>query len=203
MTKKTSTDWEQHYQEENTPWDKGQAAPGLTAFLKKQTPQGRILVPGCGLGHDVRELSAAGGDDAEVIGLDLAPTAMARANEIIKVGREQFVTGDFFDLPDDLRGSFDWIWEHTCFCAIDPDLRKKYVQASADALKIDGKLLAVFYLDPYDEEHTPGEGPPHGCSLEELAELFRHQFNFIEHWQPDHAYPGRENKELMMILQKR
>lgn len=204
MTKKNPSEWEQHYLEKNTPWDKGKAAPSLDAFLRdRQVLTGRILVPGCGLGHDVRALSAAGGDEAEVIGLDLSPTAMIQANEFTKVGREQFVTGDYFDLPEDLSDSFDWIWEHTCFCAIDPDMREKYVKASAKALKKGGKLLAVFYLNPYDEEHPPGEGPPHGCSLDELEKLFAHHFDIIEHWPPGEAYPGRENKELMMILQKR
>ena len=110
MTKKNPTDWEQHYLEQDTPWDKGQPAPGLTAFLQeRQALEGRILVPGCGLGHDVRALSKAGGDTTEVIGLDLSPTAMARANDFSKVGHEQYVTGDFFELPDDMRGTFDWI----------------------------------------------------------------------------------------------
>ena len=204
MIKKNPTAWEQHYLDNDTPWDKGQAAPGLTAFLKeRQALKGRILVPGCGLGHDVRALAAAGGDTAEVIGLDLSMTALTRANEFVKTGREQFVAGDFFDPSDDMRDAFDWIWEHTCFCAIDPGMRGEYVKASAGALKKDGEMLAVFYLDPYDEEHPPGKGPPHGCSIEELEKLFETQFNIIEHWQPSEAYPGRENRELMMILQKR
>ena len=204
MAQNISTDWEQHYQEKNTPWDKGKAAPGLDAFLRdRQALSGRILVPGCGLGHDVRALSTAGGNGAEAIGLDLSPTAMAQVNEFPKVGREQFVTGDYFDLSEGMLDSFDWIWEHTCFCAIDPSMREAYVKASAKALKKGGKLLAVFYLDPYDEEHPPGEGPPHGCSLEELEKLFTPHFDIIEHWQPNEAYPGREKKELMMILQKR
>ena len=204
MNIKNSADWEQHYLENDTPWDKGLPAPGLSAFLnEKQVLTGKILVPGCGLGHDVRALSAAGGDAAKVIGLDVSATAMSQASEITKIGREQFVRGDFFDLPAEMRGTFDWIWEHTFFCAIDQDLREEYVQASADALKPDGHLLAVFYLDPYDDEHHRGEGPPHGCSLEELELLFGPQFDIIEHWQPNEAYPGRENLELMVVLQKR
>lgn len=204
MTEKNPTDWEQHYLDENTPWDKGRPAPGLAAFLKERSsPKGRVLVPGCGLGHDVRALSAAGGDEVEVIGFDLSPTAMKSAEAFPKVGGEHFLTGNYFDLPDELQGSFDWIWEHTCFCAIDPDQRKNYAAASAKALKTGGRLLAVFYLNPYDDEHQPGEGPPHGCSLQELETLFGEHFDISEHWQPGDAYPGREDKELMMILQKR
>ncbi len=204
MTEKNPTNWEQHYLDQETPWDKGRPAPGLAAFLKNHpAPTGRVLVPGCGLGHDVRALSAAGGDETEVIGFDLSPTAMKIAGDFAKVGREHFLTGDYFNLPDELHGSFDWIWEHTCFCAINQEDRKTYVEACATALKPGGHLLAVFYLNPYDEEHLPGEGPPHGCSLEELKELFGGSFEISEQWQPDDAYPGREGKELMMILKKR
>jgi len=204
MDMKNAEDWEQHYRENDTPWDKGYPAPGLTAFLaEREIPKGRILVPGCGLGHDVRALSAAGGEDAEVVGLDVSATAMKLANEFPKVGGEKFAVGDFFDLPENLRGAFDWIWEHTCFCAIDLDRRADYARAAAAALKPGGRLLAIFYLDPYDEEHQPGEGPPHGCTLEELEELFGPHFEITEHWHPSAAYPGREGKELMMVLQKR
>ena len=37
--------------------------------------------------------------------------------------------------------------------------------------------------------------------LEELEKLFAEEFTVIEHWQPEEAYPGREKRELMMILQ--
>ncbi|MCF6311426.1 MAG: TPMT family class I SAM-dependent methyltransferase [Verrucomicrobiales bacterium] len=204
MMEKNPNEWEQHYLDQNIPWDKGRPAPALVAFLKDHpAPTGRILVPGCGMGHDVRALSAAGGEASEVIGFDLSPTAMKLADDFPKVGREHFLAGDYFKLPEELHHSFDWIWEHTCFCAIDQDQRASYVQASAKALKPGGKLLGVFYLNPYDDEHAPGEGPPHGCSLDELEKLFGDLFEITEHWQPSDAYPGREGKELMVILQKR
>lgn len=204
MDIKNANDWEQHYRDKDTPWDKGYPAPGLTAFLgEREAPKGHILVPGCGLGHDVRALSKAGGEDTQVVGLDISATAMELARGFSQAGGEKFEVGDFFNLPKNLRGTFDWIWEHTCFCAIGLERRADYVQACADALKPGGRLIAVFYLDPYDDEHQPGEGPPHGCTLGELEELFGPHFNITEHWQPSQAYPGREGKELMVILQKR
>ena len=46
-------------------------------FIRARGPfQGRILVPGCGLGHDVRAAAAA---ENAVIGFDLAPEAIQRA----------------------------------------------------------------------------------------------------------------------------
>ncbi len=65
-----SMDWESHYQTGDMPWEKGAPAPPLSEWLSKNKIHGRVLVPGCGSGHDVRELARAG---AEPIGLDLAP----------------------------------------------------------------------------------------------------------------------------------
>ena len=63
-------------------------------------------------------------------------------------------------------GGFDWVWEHTCFCAISPSLRQAYARAVASALRPGGEFLAVFYLDP--GYSSPDEGPPFGVSKEEL-----------------------------------
>ena len=62
----------------DTPWDKGFAAPALTAFLSTHPIQGEVLVPGSGPGHDVRALAASDGS-AKVTGLDLSPSAIALA----------------------------------------------------------------------------------------------------------------------------
>ena len=57
-----STDWEAHYQANDTPWDKGEPSPGLVDWLAAHpaVPRGTVLVPGCGMGHDVRAWAAAG-----------------------------------------------------------------------------------------------------------------------------------------------
>ena len=197
------TDWEQHYVESFTPWDKGEPSPGLVDFLGRQSLQGRIVVPGCGMGHDVRAI-AAGNPDAEVIGLDIAPTAVSRADGVSKVGGERFEVGDWFQTPEWLAGSCDWVWEHTCFCAIDPAWRNDYVDASVRVLKPEGKLLGVFYLDPYDEEHSEDSGePPFGVKLAKLEEMFGSAYDILESWTPQNAYVGREGREQMLLMQKR
>ena len=110
-------DWEGSYGRGETPWDKGAPSPGLVAYLAENEVRGRVLVPGCGLGHDVRALARGG---AEVEGLDISPTAVARAREFPPAGSEKYRHGDLFALERDLVGAFDWVWEHTCFCAIEP-----------------------------------------------------------------------------------
>jgi SAM-dependent methyltransferase len=180
-------DWDGAYVDGSMPWDRGAPAPPLVAFLEGHEMKGRVLVPGCGWGHDVRALAGAG---AEVTGLDISPKAVERAGEVEKAGGEKYMLGNLFDLEEGMRGAFDWVFEHTCFCAIDPSMRAAYVEAVWGALKPGGKLLGVFYLNPYDEEHARGEGPPHGSTVEEIEGLFGGRFKFVASGRPGVAYAG-------------
>ena len=191
------TDWEAQYQKGETPWDKGAPSPGLVDFLALEPVRGRVLVPGCGVGHDVRALAASA---EEVVGLDIAPSGIKGAARFPRVGNERYELGNLFDLPPHLRGGFDWVWEHTCFCAIDPSMRAAYVEAVANALKPGGKLLAIYYLDPGHD--SPDEGPPFGVSIAELDALFLPRFDLVREWLPARAYPGREGREWMRVLAK-
>jgi thiopurine S-methyltransferase len=63
--------WDQRYQEGSDGWELGQPAPPLAQFLRSYplAPQapGRVLVPGCGRGHEVVLLADLG---FGAIGLD-------------------------------------------------------------------------------------------------------------------------------------
>jgi SAM-dependent methyltransferase len=167
-------------------------------FLSENRVDGRVLVPGCGFGHDVRALAAQG---AEVVGLDIAPSAVEGARRFPRVADERYEVGDLFALPEPMRGAFDWVWEHTCFCAIDPARRADYVAAVHAALKPGGRLLAIFYLDPGNA--SPEEGPPFEVSVAELDRLFLPWFELEREWLPRRAYPGREGREWMRVLRRR
>ena len=75
----SDVDWEQLYREGETPWEKGAAHPALIRWLNENPLSGRVLVPGCGFGYDVRALAATG---AEVVGLDIAPSAITTARAV-------------------------------------------------------------------------------------------------------------------------
>lgn len=191
-----STDWESRYLNSDMPWEKGAPSPGLVEYLERNPPlNGKILVPGCGWGHDVRAISRG---DNEVVGLDIAPSAVKGAETFPKTGREIYRLADLFNLPADLRQSFDWVWEHTCFCAIDPSLRTSYVQAVEGALKPHGCLLAIFYMNP---DHD--EGPPFATTIAELDALFGEAFELVREWMPSCAYEGRESREWMRLMRCR
>ncbi|MFN0075187.1 MAG: methyltransferase domain-containing protein [Prosthecobacter sp.] len=185
------TDWDQSYRDGFTPWDKGLPSPPLVEWLARNQLMGRVLVPGCGVGHDVAHLLSCGLD---VIGLDLAPTAIARAQETYPQHAGRFVCGDLFAY----EGKFDAVVEHTCLCALPPELRTAYRDAVASLLKPGGLLVGVFYLNP---EMDPGEtGPPFGISQDELTALFAERFEVIESYVPAAAFPGRAGRECVRVL---
>ena len=188
-------DWNRRYAQNDTPWDKGDAHPVLADMLAHGALSGRVLVPGCGTGHDVRELARRG---LEVVGLDVAPLALERARAGTPVGAENYLLGDLFHLAPDLRGAFDGVFEHTCFCAIDPAKRGEYVSAVASALRPGGKLLAVFFLDPGND----GDGPPFGCTSGELDSLFAADFRLLAEHREIPTYPEREGRELLRLYQR-
>lgn len=196
------TNWENRYLSQDMPWEKGQAAPPLMELLGKLELEdwgnGPLLVPGCGYGHDVRKLAALG---IPVVGVDISPTAVERAREFPPVGREVFQVGDFLD-PEWRQGrEFSGLWEHTCFCAIDPADRERYAEAAAACLKHGGLLAGVFFLTPFD----PGEeqsGPPFGVTREELDGWFLPRFERVGGWVPTAAFPGREGREWIGLFRK-
>lgn len=196
------TDWESRYQVGDMPWEKGRAAPPLLELLEKTDSgmwgDGPILVPGCGYGHDVRALGTLG---VPVVGVDLSETAVRKAREFPQVTGEIYAVADFLDPAWSDGGRYSAIWEHTCFCAIDPGDRGRYAESVAACLPVGGLLAGVFFLNPFDagEDAT---GPPFGTTVAELDERFSSHFERIGGWVPEKAYPGREGREWIGLYRK-
>lgn len=156
-------EWESRYRTGDMPWEKGAPAPGLIDFLAAhpELPRGRVAIPGCGTGHDVRAWAQAG---FEAWGYDISPSAI-RLCEQATAGSglpATFQTGNF--LADTPQDRFDWLFEHTLFCAINPQQREDYVQAALRWMKPEGQFLAIYYLIP------DVEGPPFGATQEEVLD---------------------------------
>lgn len=184
----SSTNWEERYQTGDMPWEKGEASPGLVDFLAAhpELPRGTVCVPGCGTGHDARVWARAGFD---VTGLDIAPTAIRLARQrTAEAGlKAKFELADF--LKQKPSHSFDWVFEHTLFCAIDPGERDEYAAALLRWLKPGGDYLAINYIIP------DRNGPPFGTTREELWHRFSPKFDLIEEVMP-RSYPNRTGLEL-------
>src|SRR5438034_10530906 len=122
-----SSYWEGRYQAQDIPWEKGEPSPGLVDFLAAhpELRRGTVCVPGCGTGHDVRAWAKAG---FNAFGYDIAPSAARLGWERTAAAAltARFEPGDF--LTDSPPFLFDWVFEHTLFCAIDPRDRGDYVK---------------------------------------------------------------------------
>ena len=182
--------WEQHYQAGDAHWDKGAPSPGLVDFLAAHpnVPRGTVCVPGCGTGHDVRAFAQAGFD---AFGFDIAPSAIRLSEENTKAAglKATFLLADF--LHDEPPQQFDWIFEHTLFCAIQPGERDEYVRAVRRWLKPGGQYLAVNYLIV-----EGNEGPPFPTTRDELLRLFSPHLERVADWMP-RSYPNRTGREWM------
>ncbi len=159
--------WEVLYRADTTGWELGRASPPLADYFASTSPAGlRVLVVGCGRGHEARMLANLG---AKVTAIDIAPSAIAQAQAIPNQQPVDFRLADVFDLRGQ-EPAFDLIIEHTCFCAIDPARRDEYVTAVADALVPGGTLIGIFFA------HGREGGPPFTTSAKEIRERFGQRF---------------------------
>jgi hypothetical protein len=196
-------DWDACYRNGDTPWDKGMAAPPLEELLDRHGSAvfrgGPVLVPGCGLGYDVRCLADFG---VPAHGVDISETAVGKARAMTSGDGASFEHGDFLDPAWRKDRKFAAIWEHTCFCAIDPALRDAYARAAAGVLEAGGIFAGVFYLTPYAPGEEEEAGPPFKVTVEEIGACFSPCFERIESWAPDRSYPGREGREWIGVFGK-
>jgi cyclopropane fatty-acyl-phospholipid synthase-like methyltransferase len=150
-------------------------------------PRGTVCVPGCGTGHDVLEFAKAG---FTAFGFDLAPSAISLAQKNAHDAglKAKFQLADF--LHDEPPQKFDWLFEHTLFCAIQPSERDDYVRAALRWLKPGGNYVAVNYFD------CGPDGPPWPTTRDEQLQRFAPHFDLLADWVP-RSYANREGKERM------
>lgn len=187
--------WEDLYHRKDDRWELGEPAPPLARLLALGPPApggGRVAVVGCGRGHDARLLSRHG---YAVWGFDFAPYAIEEARRLAASGGSQvcFEQRDVFSLPDDFPSFFDLVWEHTCYCAIDPARRDEYIAVLHGIIAPGGSLLALFY--PVGEGT---EGPPFPTTEEELRRRLAPRFQIESMEAPADSLPHRQGKERLV-----
>jgi methyl halide transferase len=185
--------WEGRYQEGTARWDLGQPAPPFVRLLKNaDAPKpGKIVVLGAGNGHDALLFAERG---FEVTGFDFAPSAIAHATQAAQVRglTAQFLQRDIFQLGQEFGDRFDYVLEHTCFCAIDPSQRAAYVDLVRSLLQPQGQLIALFWV------HTRLGGPPYGTTYQEILERFTPGFELIFAEQPTDSIDSRKDEEYLV-----
>ena len=182
--------WKKHYQEGTTRWDLGQPAPPFVSLLESSTAPspGRIAVLGCGRGYDALLFASYGFD---VIGFDFTDAAITDAQNLAEAAnsKAKFLKRDIFDLPKEFENTFDYLLEHTCFCAIDPSQRENYVQVAKSILKPNGKLIGLFFT-----HNRPG-GPPFGVTTDEIKKYFQKDFEMTSLVPVTNSISPRQGEE--------
>lgn len=156
--------WQRRYDEGHTGWDRGGPNPMLLHWLQSQalTPC-RLLIPGCGRGHEALQLAEEGFD---VTAVDFAWSAVEHLRRELQTRgcHAEVIQSDIFEYRP--KQAFDAIYEQTCLCAIEPSKWVSYETLLASWLKPGGKLFILFMQSGKDD------APPYSCELKKMRELF-------------------------------
>ena len=192
--------WDHRYREGRDGWELGAPAPPLESFLRhdprRPLPPGRVLVPGCGRGHEAALLAALG---FTAIGLDISGEALREARRLH--GPDQpdlcWLQADLLDGAAGLAdGSLAGVVEHTCFCAIDPSRRADYLAAVSRLLAPGGWLLGLFWC------HGRPGGPPFGSDPRQLADQLREAGLVPQLWEPAQGSVAERQEEWLGLWQR-
>jgi len=174
-------------------FDAAAASPLLSKYIDEgRIPVGRALVPGCGRGYDVTALATP---DRYVLGLDIAEKAVEAARERRdSLSLEQcackenadFQTTSFFELDvSDPKNKFDFIYDYTFLCALDPSVRTR----------CGGELpTLIFPIRAPDDK-----GPPFQVTLELYKELLLpvgFECLELDLLPPELCHEGRDGSEV-------
>lgn len=187
--------WQDQYDEGDVDWDRGEPSPPIVRLLTESplSDGSEVLVPGCGLGHEVIYVAGLG---FSVTAVDFAESAVAgvkaRAGDLpVKV-----LQRDIFGLSGDFEGSFDVVLEHTCFCAIPIEMRSHYADVMHAVLKQGGRLVGLFF------ETDEKKGPPFRTTRADIEAHFSSRFDISRMERPMDSFEGREGNEWLVEMTK-
>lgn len=147
------------------PWDIGEPQPALAELVDLGWCEGRILDIGCGTGELGLALAARG---HSVTGVDLAPTAIARARR--KAAERgltaEFAAADATELGD--IGPFDTVLDSGLLHCLQPAAQRRYLAVLRRVSRPGGRVAILCFAD------VPGARTPDRGRLTEgaLRELF-------------------------------
>jgi SAM-dependent methyltransferase len=158
--------FEATYQAGDAPWDIGGPQPELVALAAEGEIVGDVLDVGCGTGENALYLASLG---RRVLGVDAAPTAIARAREKAAARGlpAAFLVADALDLGR-LRRRFETAVDCGLFHTFEPEERRPYATSLCEVLSPGGTLHLLCFSD----EEPPGPGPRR-IAQHELGDAFR------------------------------
>ena len=186
--------WTERYRTGQIGWDAGDVTTPIKEYVDQLTNKDiKILVPGCGYGHEVKYLYDSGFTNVYVVDLSIEPLRALQVR-CPNIPKDRFIQGDFFDLAD----VYDLIIEQTFFSVFPPEDRDLYVDKMHSLLAPNGKLVGVLFNIPLNDTH-----PPFGGSKEDYIEHFKPKFDLLTFETSYNSIPPRAGAEVFIILQKK
>jgi len=188
--------WETDYERGTDGWDLNGPTPTFHHLAASgRFKPGRMIVPGAGRGHDARMFARHG---FQVTAVDFSPYAVREMRRLVTSDAPiEILQSDLFALPSELDGSFDYVLEYTCFCAIDPRRRGEYADLVARLLKPGG-----YYIDLAFPLDSRASGPPFAVSLPEILALFGSRgITLVERQTPKDSVLERRGREELLVFQ--
>ncbi len=170
--------WQSRYREGNIPWDLGEPSRPVRWLVEHHfPPTGKVLIPGCGRGHEALYLAERG---YQVTAVDLVAEPLEYLRKAARKSslEIEILQQDIFELAPRYNDAFDVFLEQTFFCSIDPLLYVDYAVLAYRALKPGGQLLGVFMEVLWEG------GPPHNCPPDLVLEQFP-----AARWRKENAKP--------------
>jgi SAM-dependent methyltransferase len=157
--------WDSAYREGWAPWDIGKPQSAFVRLADAGAFTSPVLDCGCGTGEQALMLAARG---LEVMGVDLAPTAIHAAREKAAARGliAEFHVADALRL-DALQRTFASVVDSGVFHTFDDDLRAEYVASLADVVRPGGIVHLLCF-----SELTPGRVGPRRVTQAELRAAF-------------------------------
>jgi SAM-dependent methyltransferase len=166
MTEQAHPPWDDSYTAgPPPPWDIGRPQPAFARLADQGRLTGRLLDVGCGTGENALLAASRG---ADVTGIDLAPTAIARARAKAS-GRgltARFDVADALDLGR-LGLTADTVIDSGVFHVFDDHDRARYVTSLAAVLRPAGTCYLMCFSD-----RQPGTWGPRRVREQELRAAF-------------------------------
>ena len=188
--------WNNRYISSQTGWDLAGVSPAIKRWFNQQKNKKlKILVPGAGLGHEVKY-----GFDHGFRNIYYMDFASKASETFLKKNntfpKSQILTGDFFKFESKIK--FDVIIEQTFFCAQHPNKRMDYVNKTHDLLRNQGILIGLLFNIDFESE-----GPPYGGRMEEYRDIFTQKFTFNAFELCNYSVKPRKGYEIWMELTKK
>jgi cyclopropane fatty-acyl-phospholipid synthase-like methyltransferase len=178
MTEPAHPEWDASYTAgQPAPWDIGRPQSAFVRLADEGRLTGQLLDAGCGTGEHALLAASRG---AEVTGIDVAPTAIARARA--KASERgltaRFEVADALDLGS-LRLTADTVIDSGVFHVFGDEDRARYVASLAAVLRPAGVCYLMCFSD-----RQPGTWGPRRVRAEELRAAFS------DGWAVESITPG-------------